>query len=73
MNELTEMEFYCNTDEERERFYDIFFMLCRKYHISWPSATGKERSFIAEVTRLTYAHDKSCRDGIEDIRPSFAS
>lgn len=43
-------------DAESDRlYYDIFFELCRKFHIDWASASEKERNFITEVTRVTYA------------------
>ena len=49
---------YCRKDAEEERFYEIFFQLCRKYSVRWASATPKEKSFIEEVTRVTYERDK---------------
>ena len=36
---------YCRKDAEEERFYEIFFQLCRKYSVRWASATpGTGRS-----------------------------
>ena len=35
---------YCRKDAEEERFYEIFFQLCRKYSVRWASATPKGRS-----------------------------
>lgn len=68
-------EWYCRKDFESERFYEIFFWLCRKYHIQWASADEKERLFIEEIARVTYERDKALRLGLPlcDIRPSFAS
>ena len=40
---------YCRKDAEEERFYEIFFQLCRKYSVRWASATPKEKSFIEEA------------------------
>ena len=34
----SDAEAYCRKDPEAERFYDIFFKLCRKYGVSWASA-----------------------------------
>ena len=72
---LSDVEFYCRQDSEAERFYNIFFKLCRKYNISWASADEKEKAFIEEVTRVSYERDKALRDGkpLSDIRPAFAS
>lgn len=71
----TDAQWYCREDSEERCFYDIFFALCKKYHISWSSATEKERAFIEEVTRVTYERDRAQRMGLptEGIRPSFAS
>ncbi len=66
---------YCRKDPEADRFYDIFFRLCRKYDIRWASANEKERQFIEEVTRVIYERDKALRLGLPlcDVRPSFSS
>jgi hypothetical protein len=66
---------YCRKDAEEERFYEIFFQLCRKYSVRWASATPKEKIFIEEVTRVTYERDRAQRLGLplSEVRPSFAS
>ena len=66
---------YCRRDAEEERFYEIFFKMCRKYGVSWASADEKEKRFIEEVTRVTYERDRAIRLGLplEDVRPAFAS
>ena len=71
----SEAESYCRKDPDAERFYDIFFKLCRKYSVSWASADEKEKRFIEEVTRVTYERDRALRLGLplEDIRPAFVS
>lgn len=71
----TDAQWYCRYDAEEDCFYGIFFSLCKKYNISWASATEKERAFIEEVTRVTYERDRARRMGLtmENIRPSFAS
>ena len=71
----TGAEWYCCKDSKTERFYEIFFWLCRKYNVRWASAEQKERQFIDEVTRVTYERDKASRLGLPlcDVRPSFAS
>lgn len=69
----SDAEWYCRKDSEEERFYQIFFSLCRKYNVRWASADEKEKAFIEEVTRVTYERDKAERQGLslETIRPSF--
>ena len=71
----SDAELYCRKDEERERFYEIFFSVCRKYAIHWPSASPAEKLFAEEVTRVTYERDKAIRLGLDlaSIRPAFVS
>ena len=71
----SDAEQYCRLDPEEERFYEVFFKLCRKYDISWASADDKEKQFIEEVTRVTYERDRALRLGLplEDVRPAFVS
>ena len=71
----SEAEQYFRRDPEAERFYEIFFKLCRKYGVSWASAGEKEKQFIEEVTRVTYERDRAIRLGLppEDVRPAFVS
>lgn len=72
---VSDAEWYCRRDPEEERFYEIFFSICRKYRISWASATETEKAFAEEVTRVTYEHDKARRLGLplDGIREAFAS
>ena len=71
----SDVEWYCRKDSEEERFYEVFFQICRKYDVHWASATPKEQAFIEEVTRVTYEQDRARRLGtpLSDVRPSFAS
>lgn len=57
----SDAEWYCRQNPEEKRFYDIFFRLCRKYGVSWTSATDKEKAFIEEITRVTHERDKALR------------
>ena len=53
---------YCRHDLEEERFYEIFFKLCKKYNIRWASADEKEKQFLSEVVnrpRLCGQHKKA--------------
>ena len=71
----TDASWYFAKDPEADRYYDIFFMMCRKYQVNWASAGMKERAFIEEVTRVTYERDRASRTGQDpsEIRPAFAS
>jgi len=55
---------YCRSDPEEGRFYEIFFDICRKYRISWASASQREKMFVEEVTRVTYERDRANRLGL---------
>ena len=70
----SDAEWYCRKDQEGDRFYEIFFQMCRKYGVRWASADEKERSFIEEVTRVTYERERAIRLGLplSDERPAFA-
>ena len=59
----SDAEWYCRRDPEEERFYALFFRMCRKYDVRWASATPKEQAFIEEVTRVTYERDRVQRLG----------
>ncbi len=71
----SDAEWYCRKNPEEERFYEIFFALCRKYRVSWASADEKEKAFIEEITRVTYERERALRLGqpLSEIRPAFAS
>jgi hypothetical protein len=71
----SDAQWYCRQDTEEDRFYEIFFQLCRKYRVSWASASDKERQFIEEITRVTYERDKAIRLGlpVTAIKPAFVS
>lgn len=70
----SDMAWYCRNDPEEAEFYTIFFDMCRKYHISWASASEKERYFVAEVSRVTFEIRRAHRLGIpvSSVRPAFS-
>lgn len=60
--------------EEDLAYTDLLFDVCEQFGIRYYSATNKERHFVEEVTRVTWARQKEEQTGIrQDIRPSFAS
>ena len=63
-------------DAEKDRmYYDIFFQLCRKFHIDWATASEKEKEFITEVTRVTYERSCMAQAGTsqQSVRPAFTA
>ncbi len=74
-NLTSDAAWYCRRDAEEERFYEIFFQMCRKYNVRWASADEKERQFVEEVTRVTFERERAVRLGLPltEIRRAFAS
>lgn len=62
---LSDAEWYCRKDAETDRFYGIFFKMCKKYRVSWASADEKDRAFIEKITRATYERDRAMRLGLD--------
>lgn len=69
----SDAEWYCRRDDEANRFYDIFFGICKKYHINWESAPVKEKAFTEEAVRVTYERDRANRLGLSpsSVRDAF--
>ena len=44
---------------DRERLYDIFFDMCKKFNVSWSKATPKQKAFVEEITRFTFEREKA--------------
>lgn len=64
---------YFFVPSEAELAYtDLLFSVCKQFGIRYYSATPKERYFVEEVTRVTWAHQKEQTAGIKAvIRPAF--
>ena len=56
-NVPSDAAWYCRHDPEEERFYEIFFKLCKKYNVRWASADEKEKQFLSEVVRVGKSRD----------------
>ena len=55
---------YFQRDAERETFYRTFYQICRRFNVTWSTATPEVRAFIEEVTRVTYEQEKAKRNGV---------
>lgn len=66
---------YIRSTADDKAYYEIFFQMCRKFHINWATATDKEKAFITEVTRVTYERSRAVQSGTspDDIRPAFSA
>lgn len=64
---------YFQRDPERDIFYRIFYQLCRKFNVTWSTASPEVRAFIEEAARVAYEQDKARRNGkaLSTVRPFF--
>ena len=58
---------------DREQFYRIFFQMCRKFGVSWRTASPEQKRFIEEITRYTVERQTARQAGVplERVRPVF--
>lgn len=55
-------------------YTDLLFDVCRQFGIRYYSALPKERNFVEEVTRVTWANMQEEKTGIkQDICPAFSA
>lgn len=60
--------------EEDIRYMDLLFDVCNQFGIRYYTASPKERSFVDEVTRLTWARQQEAITGVKmEIRPAFSA
>ena len=60
--------------EEDIAYTDLLFDVCKQFGIHYYSATKKERHFVEEVTRVTWAKQQEKMTGVrQDIRPAFSA
>lgn len=66
-------EEYFRRDPERDAFYRTFYEVCRRFNVTWSTASPEVRAFIEEVTRVTYEQEKAKRDGVSPstVKPFF--
>lgn len=55
-------------------YTDLLFDICQQFGIRYYSATAKEKAFVEEVTRVTWAKQQEAATGIrQNIRPAFSA
>lgn len=60
--------------EDDIRYMELLFDVSRQFGIHYYSATPKERNFVDEVTRLTWARQQEAATGVKlNIRPAFTA
>lgn len=64
---------YFQRDPEREAFYRTFYQICRRFNVTWSTATPEVRAFVEEATRVTYEQAKAQRSGLSPntVKPFF--
>ena len=46
--------YFTHESAEDRLWYGLFFSMCKKFHVSWPTATPAQKAFIEEITRINY-------------------
>ena len=60
--------------KESMEYTELLFDICRQFGIRYYSASSKERGFVEEVTRVTWARQREAESGIKlDVRPAFSA
>ena len=64
---------YFQRDAEREIFYRTFYQICRRFNVTWSTATPEVRAFIEEVARVADEREKAKRNGVSRsaVEPFF--
>lgn len=65
---------YFSVPSTQELAYtDLLFSICEQFGIRYYSATPKERYFVEEVARVTWARQNEQATGVKtEVRPAFA-
>lgn len=66
---------YFSAPSEQELAYtDLLFSVCEQFGIRYYTATPKERYFVEEVTRVTWARQQEQATGVRlAVRPAFSA
>lgn len=66
-------EEYFRRDPEREAFYRTFYQICRRFNVTWSTASPEVRAFVEEATRVTYEQEKARKNGVSlnTVKPFF--
>lgn len=66
---------YFSAPSEQELAYtDLLFSVCEQFGIRYYTATPKERYFVEEVTRVTWARQQERVTGVKvAVRPAFSA
>lgn len=64
---------YFKRDPEWDAFYHIFYQVCKKFNVTWSTASPEVRAFVEEAARVAYEQDKARRTGtpLSAVKPFF--
>ena len=54
--------YFTHESEEDRLWYGTFFSMCKKFNVSWPTATPTHKAFIEEITRVNYERELAKRE-----------
>ena len=66
---------YFQRDAERDAFYRTFYQICKRFNVTWSTATPEVRAFIEEATRVAYEQEKAKQNGFSPstVKPFFGN
>ena len=76
IDELAEQAggYFAMPSQDDMAYTDLLCDICQQFGIRYYSATPKEKAFVEEVTRVTWAKEQESLTGIkQDIRPAFSA
>ncbi len=66
--------YFTPPSDEDVRYLELLMDVSRQFGIRYYSATPKERNFVDEVTRLTWARQQEAATGVKlNVRPAFTA
>ena len=66
--------YFAPPSDDDIRYMDILFDVCAQFGIRYYTASPKERNFVEEVTRLTWARQQEAITGVKtEVRPAFSA
>ena len=66
--------YFAPPSDDDIRYMDLLFDVCAQFGIRYYTTTPKERNFVEEVTRLTWARQQEAITGVKaEVRPAFSA
>lgn len=54
--------YFTHESPEDRLWYGLFFSMCKKFNVSWPTATPAQKAFITEIIRINYEREQAKRE-----------